>query len=612
MTIVDNTITPQSPILEWKPKPTLRTPYERDKYYASEKVKWIEGVGDIPGTLYHKTMEQKIKDRDLGSVFRPICRDVDLMIHQEIRDCRKAGEALVVIKGRGVGLSAEMGCLANYFMKVYPGTTTLLTSQAQAKISSLFSEKVAVTYDNYDDDIKPVEVNRNETKSSCYLRVQQLYINSEGKEQLNMSKVLCRETSESTASASAFSGEGAIFGAYDELFLHKRRTELVRSSTSCFVNQKTRITTGFLLAGGTVEDTLTNDDLAALKVLVTEIQTHGRLGTMKARLLFIPSWYGTFMTNGWSDEKKGREWWEKEVEVLDKLGDTSALRAFKMNNPMSLEDIFELSKGNRFEDDVSEKIILQHKNVVAANIPITQCNLIEISNQVESSVNKKGNVFILENPKPNVEYYLCVDGVATGSESGANDGSNVAGTIVKMYDPAGDSYAPVAIYTERPKTVEQSYINLLATAKYYNKYGGLKNIVAEANSSTTDHFSTFLKRHDWYNKFLDRQDLSGKGHSNTRKKGQYIDVNGRAWQMRQANIFLRKHIGVIKMIALLVDMMKPAAENADILDSWLMFFVGVGPDFDRPLPPKKPSIPRQIRVFVKDSNGMVRSVWKTV
>ncbi len=610
MIIIDN-LKPKSPILEWKPKPVFRTTYERDKYYAAEKIKWIEGDGDIPGTLYHKTQEQKIKDRDSGEIFRPVCRDVDLMIHQEIRDCRKNGEALVVVKGRGVGLSAEMGCLANYFMKVYPGTTTLLTSQKQDKISSLFSSKVALTYDSYDEDIKPVEINRRETVSNCYLKVQQLYINKEGKEEVGMSQILCRETSDSIQSASAFSGEGAIFGAYDELYLHKRRTELIRSSTSCFVNQRTRTTTGFLLAGGTVEDILTNDELVQLSILIKEVQEKGRLGTLKARLLFIPSFWGTFMTNGWTDEKKGREWWEKEVDELSRLGDTSALRAFKMNNPMSLDDIFELSKGNRFEDDVSEKIILQHKAVTAANIPITQCNLVDMNNNVETVVDKKGTVFILEHPKPNIEYFLCVDGVATGKESGEQAGSNVAGTIVKMYDPSGESYSPVCIYTERPTTVEQSYINLLSQAKYYNKFNGFKNIVAEANAGTSDHFSTFLKRNDWYDKMMDRQDLSGKGHSNLRKKGQYIDINGRAWQMRQANIFLRKHIGSIKMLLLLQDMMKPVKDNADILDSWLMFFVGAGADFDKPLPPKKPQAPRQRIKWIQDPNGMVRRVWET-
>ena len=139
ITIIDNT-KPQSPILEWHPKPKFKNTYQRDSYWNEQKKLWIEGLNDIPGSLVHKTQEQQIKDRDLGSIFHPICRDVDLLVHQTIQDCRKTGEALVVIKGRGVGLSSEGGCLANYFMNVFPGTTSLLTSSDKPKIASLFSE----------------------------------------------------------------------------------------------------------------------------------------------------------------------------------------------------------------------------------------------------------------------------------------------------------------------------------------------------------------------------------------------------------------------------------------------------------------------------------------
>jgi hypothetical protein len=573
-------------------------------------MKWIEGVGDIPGTLYHKIQEQKIKDRDLGDIFRPQCRDVDLLIHQTIRDCRKAGEALIIVKGRGVGLSTEMGTLSNYFMKCYPGTTTLLTSQEKQKIASLFSEKVAITFDQYDDDIKPVEVNRNETSGQCYLKVEQKQIDAEGVEVFNTSQILCRETSDSPGSASAFSGQGAIFGAYDELFLHKRRKELVRSSTSCFVNQRTRVTTGFLLAGGTCEDTLTNTQLSELSVMIEEVNAKGRLETMKAKLLFIPSWYGTFMTNGWSDEKKAMEWWHKEIEELEKLKDGAAVRAFRMNNPMSLDDIFELSRGGLFEDDVALKIKEQH-NIVRKTIqPVQRCNLIDMGGNIIKQFNDKGTMTILENPKPSVGYCLVIDGVATGSKAGNEKGSSVAAHIIKGFDPAGDSYSPVATYKERPKTIEQSYISLLSMAKYYNQYIGLQGIMAEANAGTADHFSTFLDKNNMSKFIINRQDLSGKGHSNTRKLFQYVTVDVRDFQMKSANPFLRKYIGNIKMLSLLEDMMKSVSENADELDAWLMWFTTpFGRDYDKPAKPPRKEIERMIPRVSRDAQGRTITTW---
>lgn len=610
LTIIDKTL-PPSPILEWKPKPTFRTQYEREKYWAGERIKWIEGVGDIPPTLYHKTQEQKIKDRDLGTIFRPQCRDVDLLIHQTIAMCRKNGEALVIIKGRGVGLSSEMGCLANYFMNTYVGTTSLLTSSDKPKIASLFSEKVAITFDNYDDEIKAVEVRRNETATSCYLKIEKAYKDEDGKIKTNTSQIICRETSDTPASASAFSGQGAIYGAYDELFLNKRRQELVRSSTSCYLNQRTRTTTGFLLAGGTCEDVLTNTQLSELQNMIEEIQNNGRLENMKARLLFIPSWMGTFMTNGWSDEKRGREWWNKEIETLDKLKDSSAVRAFRMNNPMSLEDIFELNKGGRFEDDVSDKIKSQYTFIKSNPQPIQKCRLIDMGVEIKKEFVDKGHLTILEAPKQDVGYYLCIDGVATGSKSGSAEGSNLAGTMVKMFDTNDLIYAPIAIYSERPKTIEQGYINLCSLAKYYNQYNGLKGIMAEANAGTADHFSTFLDKNGLGKYIMNRQDLSGKGYSNTKKLFQYVTIDVRDYQMRQANIYLRKYIGNIRMESLLLDMMKGAEENADILDSWLMWFVAAK-DYDKPVKKVVKTTQRQIQVLERDMDGRTRYVWKAM
>ncbi len=255
---------------------------------------------------------------------------------------------------------------------------------------------------------------------------------------------------------------------------------------------------------------------------------------------------------------------------------------------------------------------MQYKKVITANIPITKCKLVDINGQVETSVNTKGNVFILEPPKNNVQYFLCIDGVATGTKSGETKGSNVAGTIVKMFDPSGDSYAPVCIYTERPETVEQSYFNLVSQAKYYNKFGGLKGVMAEANAGTSDHFSVFLKKQGLEKFIMSRQDLSGKGNSNTKKSFQYISVEVRDWQIRQANIFIRKYIDVLKMPQLLLDLMSPLNQNADILDSWLMWFIAAGADFDKPYVPPRVQQRRQIRVLCQDSSGRVSYEWRYV
>lgn len=605
MIILDRT-KPPPPILVHTPKPKFRTDYERDKYWAEEKRRWIEGYNGVPGTLYYKTQEQFIKDRVKGTVLRPLCRDTDLFVHERMDYNRKVKRMLGIIKSRGVGLSTDGGCIANYMMRVYPGSKILITSQEQSKISSFFTDKVMVPYLNCDPEIQPIKVNKNETKSTAFLRTEIRYKDADGKETTGISEILCKETSESMDSPSAFSGNGAIFGFYDEFPLHKRKKALLQSSIECYKNTQTGELDGFLLWGGTCESTLTNIQLGEFQTLVRDSEI------WDTDILFVPFWMGKFMVNGHSDEKLATEWWNKEYEKFDKIEDKSFLRSFMMNNPRSLDDIFELAKGGRWEDDVQDRLTLQRKDLLL-NPPVIQKGRLVASagNSIFTpSTEKSANMHILEHPKGGVDYFQCIDGVATGIKTGDEGGSNVASVIVKMFDPApgAKSYCPVAIYTERPHTVESSYINIENQARYYNQYGGLKGISAEANAGTADHFSTYLDKSGLGKLAIMRKDLSGKGHSNKKKVFQYINADTRDWQMRAAHIFLRKYAQNIDMLMLLEDMMKPVTENADMLDAWLMWFVAA-PNFDKPV--VKPSQRSREKTYIdRDSNG--KTVYKTI
>jgi hypothetical protein len=77
--------------------------------------------------------------------------------------------------------------------------------------------------------------------------------------------------------------------------------------------------------------------------------------------------------------------------------------------------------------------------------------------------------------------------------------------------------------------------------------------------------------------------------------------------MRQANVFLRKHIECIKLIPLLEAMLTGVEDNADVLDAWLMFFIAMGADFDKPKVVEK-QYEHEVRVLTKLPNGKV--VWE--
>lgn len=607
MEIIDK-ISPPSPILVHTPKPTFKTDVERQRYWAKQKDIWINGQCDIPGTLYFKTQEEWIKDRDIGTIFRPICRDVDLLIHQEIQKSRKAGEALLVIKGRGVGLSVEFGCLTNYFMRVYPGSTSLLTSKDQPAASSLFSEKVMVTYERMDTDIRPEIVNKNETKNSSFLKVEVKYADENGETKFNNSKCFVRETSDSNESATAFSGEGAMFGGFDEIYLNKRRKELILSSTSCFMNAKTRTMTGFLLAGGTIEPKVNNEQLAELQTLVREVQKTGMMETMPCRILFVPCWMGTFMTNGWSDEKRGTEWWEKEVEKLSKLESKTALRAFRMNNPMSLDDIFELTSGGAYEEDVSEMLKVTGEALRKNPPTIQKTKFVRIGDAVQTMEAREPNIFLLEQPKQNIQYWQLVDGTGTGTKTGNEEGSNVAGIIIKGFDPQGGSYTPVCIYSERPKTVEQSYMTLVNQLRYYNVYNGMIRCCAEGNMGLADYFSTFLEKEGLGKYIQKRKDLSGKGNVEKNKPFQYVNQDVIEFQYRFMNVFLRKYGHDIKFLMLIEDMLKPLSENADLRSAFNMISIALPTNFDKPVEHKKPL--NQGRLVLVNKNGKTAWEWQ--
>ena len=188
---------------------------------------------------------------------------------------------------------------------------------------------------------------------------------------------------------------------------------------------------------------------------------------------------------------------------------------------------------------------------------------------------------MLEPPRENVEYYAVVDGVASGTKARNSGGSSVAMHIMAMFNPSGLSYAPVLTYLEEPKTVELSYINIVAAIRFYNKFGGFKGIAAESNAATGDHFTTFLEKEGLDRYILNRKDVSGKKHSNVNINFTYVTIDIRNFQIRQANLFLRKYAQNIKMLSLLESLLKGAADNADERDAWLMFFLAIPVDFDK-------------------------------
>ncbi len=610
LTIIDNTV-PNAPIWSHKPKPSIfRTTLEKQKYWEKQKTLWVEGSGEVPGTLIFKTQECWIKNRVTGEVLRPQARFPDLMIHQFIDKQRKNKRASAnIIKPRGIGLSADFGCLANYFVRVHAGTSTLMTSKDQTSIGRLFGETVMQTFDRMDEDIKPTILLKNETLQKCFLKVA---VPVKGNTAYAESRIFCRETSELPRSPNNFSGEGGIVGLYDELPLHPRRSALMRSSKECFRDPQTGEQIGLMIGGGTVEHELSGEQFKQFATFINDLDEED--------LLFIPYWWGKFLdANGYPDKEKAEEWRYRNLEELAKKTDQDELIAFKKNHPSCMEDIFQMASNSYFENDV-DLSLRNHRESIILNPPKHYRGaLYELSGQVLFDTQISGGTFhkdekknppitIVEEPKPMVDYYLVADGTATGKKYGGDTGSWFAGIIMKGYDPQGNSWSPVCCYYERPETVESGYRHLLFMGRYFDKYKNFKGMMAEANASTSDHFSSFLAHSGFAHWIIKRKDLSGKGYSQTNKSFQFVNDVVRDFQIRCANAFLRKYVHHICLIPLLNSLVLPAEENADLRDAWLMFFV-LFPDVDSDK--RKTTEPKKYRVreYYRDNEGRLLTRW---
>lgn len=606
VTIIDKA-KPKAPIYVYEPPPLFKTTLEEQRYFEREKERWVEGYRDMPGTFYYMATQGWVKDRITGIVSRPDVRQVDLFIHDFIKGQRAKKRMGGVIKPRGVGFSTQIGILCNYFMRVYPGSTSIVTSKDQDGIQTIFKEKYMPSYEGMPSSIRPEIINKNDSKQMCYMRVQ-VPVNGDRGIDYAESEIYLRETSETPKSPTNLSGKGAIFGAYDEFPLHPRRKELLNSSIECYRNTKTKELDGFLLWGGTVEAALSSEQLVKFRSMVSDSTI------WDCDILFVPFWMQMFLENGWADQKRAEEWWDKEYDKLSKAADKEALTAFIRNNPRSLEDIFDTTEGSRWEDDVSELIKHQRRIVINTRPDRKRGRVIDYSGSQEFVVDGSGHTIIMEDPKPNLSYFLLVDGVATGTDSGASEseGSKVAGLIVKGFDPEGGSYRPVAMYLERPKTVEQSYINLTSLVRHFNRYDSFKGIMAEANASTADHFATFINRVGLGKFIMYRKSLSGSKKGNQNRPFYYVNNEVRDYQMRQANIFLRKHISSIDLIELLDQMMMSKEQNTDVLDAWLMLFLALPADYDAPPKSKTVTRRRAVKVYTRNSSGQLISQWKTL
>jgi hypothetical protein len=572
---IPNIITKNSPKwVEPPPKPIFKTTLDRQKYWEEEKRRWIEGYGDgyshISGLHYYYLTVGHLKDGSDGTIIKPSYRDCDDWIINTLHDgFWNLKYHVLLSKRREIGAtSLGSGLLPSYTMRMFPSSTFGMTSCDQDRIGKAYYDKTMVFLDEMDIDIKPRKDKGNETKQNIYMRLE-WKANEEGSSVLRYSDLFAKETTATELAAKGFSGTRMRAAYFDEFPLHKRKRNLLSSSRSCFMKGADQ--SGFCFAAGTIEEGITPEQIAELQQLVQDSEY------LNFKFLFAPAWWGLFMNeNGESDEKKGVEWVMKEREKLDKLEDKSFLNAFIKNYPLNIEEIFELGGSSQWDEYAINNINKRAIEIPKENNPIHLHRLDDFQSSVKATPDKKGKVRILEHPKPNVKYILGVDGIMTSElSSSSTDASNYALCVMKGVDPSSElQFAPVALYTERPKSIEDANKIALSTLKYYNQYDNAK-IIGELNAGG-EGLLKMVQNSGLWSTVIYRKDLNKRGWVDTKKPWFYRVDQIKDWQYEAANIYFKKHSQQVKFMDIIDDARKKMGANADMLDAFMACLYGWG------------------------------------
>jgi hypothetical protein len=625
ITIIDRSA-PPAPIYKRIPTPNVfLTTLEEQTYFAKKMETWIDGVGEmidgkheLPGTFVFACDEGVLKHRQKGNMGRYEATDGGLFFHQHLRKAKAKQRAAFFLKGRGFGLSTEgMGILPYYVWKTQPGSTVLSTSKGMDEIFALYTDKFKPPINPESSvrmDPRIFSMNDydqwNENKKNIYVSIKVKHLDEDGLPTVSLSELYCKETAHSDVAATGFSGKGGAYAFLDEYPLHPRRSILWASLQECLKDSRQGPGIhSLVIMGGTCEIKLTSEEILELYKFWENAEASN------IERCFLSACWNKHMVNGHSNFKKFEEEYEQECELKIKDPDPNVLLAYQRNNPITEKDVWKFAQGKYFVKeamDILEHTAIQVSDPKTAPI-IVRCDLInkKADGRIEENKKPDGLWHILERPEEGADYFLLIDGIATGKITGNKDGSNVGAIMFKGYSPLkgidGSFYA-AAVASFRPDYVTDSYPVLKNAFHYYNQFGGFQKFLAEGNAANADHFSEYLKAQG-LNRYIPYREISGKGSLiNTNKPFQYVTIYLREFQIRQANPFLILHGHKQRILPLLVDLLKPKDDNSDLRDAFLQIFSYLPMNFYLPVK-KKPDPPRQQRRVLMNINGVTRYEW---
>lgn len=576
---------------------------ERERYRERELQRWIEGHAGLTGMHYFALQECHYLLKN-GSIIRPMWRDIDDLLFQDIDLSIKDGYMELVFKRRRFGLtSIGAGVAPHWFARTQKSSLCRLTSADQPRLDALFAEKLMISQNEFHPDIKGSVDSR---EGGTYRKGKEIGIalpsfDTHGRPTVKTSYISCRDTADTEDAAANFAGSGIIYAFIDEAALHKRLGTLLNSLEPALMTGFDR--EGFVLIGGSVEDTVKQSELLKLK----ELKNNAEIKNI--RWFFVPGYMGMegYMTNGHSDIKGATERILQKREQLDKLPDKKDLRAYIRSYPLEVDELFEMG-GEGFWEEPSLDIMNEvTKDLSEKKIFATPSKLIRMGEDLRVKAVPESPILILEHPKPNVKYIFGVDSIGTGSGKKPKlytqtdkDEKSLFGLVnMKQLDMENEnstevktSYTPILTYLDLPSKIQDAYDIVRDLVIYYNQYGSPHNrmvsVMMEANMATSDHMGTYFESLGMDKFLMNRPDLSGKGNSNTSKLGTYVTVDVLDWQRKQANMIIQKYGYRYRMVNLVNELFLLGSKNTDLGSAYLAALVGMGNKFDLPPPPPPP------------------------
>lgn len=450
------------------PPSVFRKTIEFERYKDREKKRWLEGyMGLTPQHYYHLT-RGRIKHGTGGTTIRPLWRESDEFVFGAAYEAMKIRHDFYGVKRREYGWSVIFGaCFPNWFVSTNIGCDVSMTSSDKPKTSNLFSNKFIPFYDNIDKDFElgekddaifqPVEIRRNETMTTSYLKITGIRNG-----QVEKSQIICPET---VTNSSALSSYRVKYLFVDEWALHDKVDQVIRSADDALNTNGVR--DGFFAAGGTVESEIPHENLKKIQKLLSLKQDQLKLS--KKSVIFIEAWRGRQLyegedgevlyipgtRNGWDNEKFATEIIMRKRDAYIAADDEKGLNAYIKNHPLTIQEVMSAVGTGTLPADLAEKVSKQKRHITLHDQGVIHYDLKEQEGgKIVAEVNDKSPIVIYKMPDPTAPagtYIAGNDPIPYGNNdigSGSMDSFVIKNILTQEY---------VAYYMER--NLDPHYVN---------------------------------------------------------------------------------------------------------------------------------------------------------